>query len=126
MSYLQKSDGILYLEDGTRFYGKLWGDTGVKSVGELVFNTSLTGYQEIITDPSYAGQIVTMTNPLIGNTGINKDDWESPKVFCEGFVVHEMSEVSSNWRSSKSLQTLLEEEGVCSFRDRYTRFDDSS
>ncbi len=121
MSYLKKPDGILYLEDGTSFEGSLWGDTSQPAVGEVVFNTSLCGYQEILTDPSYCGQIVTMTNPLIGNTGINTDDRESCGVFCEGFVVHEISEVVSNWRSSCSLQELLEEEGICGISGVDTR-----
>ena len=70
--------------------------------GKLVFNTGMTGYQEILTDPSYAGQIVTLTYPLIGNYGINADDFESRRVQVEGFVVREAAETPSNWRSSRA------------------------
>ena len=96
-------EAILALEDGTIFKGKSFGASGER-YGEVVFNTSMTGYQEILTDPSYKGQIVTMTYPLIGNYGINKEDVESRKPFVEGFVVKEYSKIASNWRSEKSLE----------------------
>ena len=80
--------------------------------GEAVFNTSMTGYQEILTDPSYYGQIVCMTYPHIGNTGINLEDPESARSWCAGFVVHELSDVASNWRSRGDLETYLKENGI--------------
>jgi carbamoyl-phosphate synthase small subunit len=103
--------GRLALEDGTIFTGRAFGATG-KSVGEVVFNTSMTGYQEILTDPSYCGQIVTMTCPHIGNTGVNDDDLESGSVQVRGFVVREMSPVVSNYRSQTDLAKYLERAGV--------------
>lgn len=101
----------LYLEDGSLFIGESFGATG-ESMGELVFNTSMTGYQEILTDPSYYGQIVVMTYPLIGNYGINPEDFESinPKVF--GLVVREYAEFPSHWRENKSLDQYLAENNI--------------
>src|SRR5262244_3735335 len=96
----------LALEDGTVFTGRAFGATGT-SEGEVVFNTSMTGYQEILTDPSYEGQIVTMTYPLIGNTGINPEDVESRKPFLEAFVVRRLSELPSNWRTTETLDSYL-------------------
>lgn len=104
-------EAILALEDGKIFRGKSFGATGEK-YGEVVFNTSMTGYQEILTDPSYKGQIVTMTYPLIGNYGINKDDVESAHPFVEGFVVREYSKIASNWRSQGSLENYLRENNI--------------
>ncbi|MGB2266494.1 MAG: carbamoyl-phosphate synthase domain-containing protein, partial [Akkermansiaceae bacterium] len=88
---------ILALEDGRTFEGEAFGHTGT-TTGEACFNTSMTGYQEIITDPSYRGQIVTMTYPLIGNYGVNPEDSESSQPHVRGFVIGELSPVSSNWR----------------------------
>jgi carbamoyl-phosphate synthase small subunit len=96
----------LLLEDGRIFRGRGHGFQG-EAVGEVVFNTSMTGYQEILTDPSYEGQIVTMTYPLIGNTGINPEDVESRKPFLEAFVVRHMSPVPSNWRTTETLENYL-------------------
>jgi len=96
----------LLLEDGRVFRGKGHGFEG-EAVGEVVFNTSMTGYQEILTDPSYAGQIVTMTYPMIGNTGINPEDVESRKPFLEAFIVRRMSPIASNWRTTESLEDYL-------------------
>ena len=93
---------ILALEDGRTFEGEAFGHTGT-TTGEACFNTSMTGYQEIITDPSYRGQIVTMTYPLIGNYGVNPEDSESSQPHVRGFVIGELSPVSSNWRSRQSL-----------------------
>ena len=89
---------ILTLEDGTRFVGQSFG-AKVDVVGEVVFNTGMTGYQEVLTDPSYCGQIVTMTYPLIGNYGVNETDPESAKPQVSGFIVREVCETPSNWRS---------------------------
>src|SRR5438094_6937601 len=96
----------LLLEDGRLFRGSGHGFEG-EAVGEVVFNTSMTGYQEILTDPSYAGQIVTMTYPLIGNTGINPEDVESRKPFLEAFVVKRLSPLPSNWRTTETLDDYL-------------------
>lgn len=99
-------DGLLVLEDGVFFEGKAFGSSG-EAYGEVVFNTSMSGYQEILTDPSYCGQIVTMTYPLIGNYGVNKEDIESLKPHVSGFIVRENSIVSSNWRSNSDLESYL-------------------
>ncbi|MGE9294625.1 MAG: glutamine-hydrolyzing carbamoyl-phosphate synthase small subunit [Puniceicoccales bacterium] len=99
--------GILALEDGSVFRGKAFG-AAKTVVGEAVFNTSMTGYQEILTDPSYYAQIVTMTASQIGNYGINPEDEESDGPKVSGFVVRDLSPVSSNWRSTLSLPEYLE------------------
>lgn len=101
----------LALEDGSVFTGIHFGAKGT-SAGEVVFNTSMTGYQEILTDPSYKGQIVTMTYPLIGNYGINKDDQESGRPHVAGFVVKELSPVASNYRSGMTLDEYLKANGI--------------
>jgi carbamoyl-phosphate synthase small subunit len=97
---------ILALEDGRSFEGESFGATGTR-VGEICFNTSMTGYQEVLTDPSYRGQIVTMTYPLIGNYGVNALDQESQSPHVRGFVIEELSEQPSNWRSEMSLEDYL-------------------
>src|SRR3954453_8827301 len=101
----------LALEDGTVFTGRSFGAVGTTE-GEVVFNTSMTGYQEILTDPSYKGQIVTMTYPLIGNYGINRQDVESKKPHVAGFIVKELSPIHSNWRADMSLDEYLKENGI--------------
>jgi carbamoyl-phosphate synthase small subunit len=101
-----KRHATLLLEDGRVFRGEGHGFEG-EAVGEVVFNTSMTGYQEILTDPSYAGQIVTMTYPLIGNTGVNPEDVESRKPFLEAFIVKRLSPMPSNWRTTESLDEYL-------------------
>jgi len=113
-------EAILALESGKIFRGRSFGAKG-ESCGEVVFNTSMTGYQEIITDPSYKGQIVTMTYPLIGNYGVNKEDIESRRSFLEGLVVKEYSKVFSNWRASKSLGDYLEENNILGIEGVDTR-----
>jgi carbamoyl-phosphate synthase small subunit len=100
----------LALEDGSVWRGTAFGAPGTE-VGEVVFNTSLTGYQEILTDPSYAGQIVVMTAPQIGNTGVNPDDDEARQVFLSGFIVRELSPCVSNWRATQSLDGWLRDQG---------------
>jgi carbamoyl-phosphate synthase small subunit len=97
---------ILALEDGRIFEGESFGATGTR-VGEVCFNTSMTGYQEVLTDPSYRGQIVAMTYPLIGNYGTNALDQESREPQVRGFVIEELSEIPSNWRSESSLEDYL-------------------
>src|SRR5204863_296115 len=97
---------ILALEDGRHFEGESFGAVGTR-VGEICFNTSMTGYQEVLTDPSYRGQIVAMTYPLIGNYGTNSLDQESRSPHVRGFVIEELSEAPSNWRSEMSLGEYL-------------------
>ncbi len=101
----------LALADGRVFYGQAFGASGEIS-GEVVFNTSLSGYQEILTDPSYRGEIVTMTYPLIGNYGINREDVESSKPHLSGFIVKESCDTPSNWRSEMSLDVYLKENNI--------------
>ncbi|MBE3588493.1 MAG: glutamine-hydrolyzing carbamoyl-phosphate synthase small subunit [Thermoanaerobacteraceae bacterium] len=102
---------ILALEDGSVYTGRAFGARG-ESWGEVVFNTGMTGYQEILTDPSYCGQIVVMTYPLIGNYGINREDFEAKRSFVRGFVVREECDRPSNWRASYRLSDFLAREGV--------------
>jgi carbamoyl-phosphate synthase small subunit len=101
----------LALEDGSVFTGSAFGASGTAE-GEVVFNTSMTGYQEILTDPSYKGQIVTMTYPLIGNYGINREDVESKRPQVAGFVIKELSPVASNYRSHQTLDDYLRENNI--------------
>lgn len=96
----------LILEDGTVFTGEAFGSED-STVGEVVFNTGMTGYQEILSDPSYCGQIVTLTYPLIGNYGVNRDDFESIKPAISGFIVKEVADYPSNWRSELSLDEFF-------------------
>jgi carbamoyl-phosphate synthase small subunit len=110
----------LALEDGSVWRGAAFGASGTRP-GEVVFNTSLTGYQEILTDPSYAGQIVVMTAPQIGNTGINLDDDEARRVFLSGLLVRELSPCVSNWRASMSLSDWLSAQGVIGVTGMDTR-----
>lgn len=110
----------LILGDGSVFEGKALGATGT-TVGEVVFNTGMTGYQEILTDPSYAGQIVLLTYPLIGNYGINDDDFESDRIQPSGLIVREACEVPSNWRASRSIHQLLEDRGKVAIQGVDTR-----
>jgi carbamoyl-phosphate synthase small subunit len=110
----------LVLSDGAIYEGKPLGAEG-KTTGEVVFNTGMTGYQEILTDPSYAGQIVMLTYPLIGNYGVNEDDFESERLQPAGFVVREACERPSNWRSVKSLHQLLNERGMPAIQGVDTR-----
>jgi len=117
-----KSTGqaMLALEDGSVFRGRPFGASGTCE-GEVVFNTAMTGYQEILTDPSYKGQIVTMTYPLIGNYGINPQDVESRQPHVAGFVVKELSPVSSNYRSAMSLEEYLRKYNIIGIEGIDTR-----
>ena len=99
-------EGILLLEDGTQFKGRAFGAIGTK-VGEVVFNTAMSGYQEALTDPSYAEQILIMTYPHIGNTGVNSEDVESDQVWVHGFVAKRFQRTPSNHRSEESLEEYL-------------------
>jgi carbamoyl-phosphate synthase small subunit len=111
---------VLLLEDGTLFEGRAFGARGQKC-GEVVFNTSMTGYQEILTDPSYHEQIITMTYPLIGNYGTNKDDVESRRVFAHGFIVKENCPYPSNWRDENPLDDYLKRNNVVGLEGIDTR-----
>ena len=102
---------ILVLEDGTTLRGEGFGAHG-ETFGEMVFNTGMTGYQETLTDPSYAGQIVAMTAPHIGNTGVNDEDQESRRIWVSGYVVREPSRLASSWRARRGLDDELEAQGI--------------
>ena len=114
------SKAILYLEDGTSFFGQPLSMRG-ESAGEIVFNTAMTGYQEVLTDPSYAGQIVTMTYPLIGNYGVNEEDIESKKIHVKGFVVKEFCRTHSNYRATQSLIDYLNTNNIIAIEGIDTR-----
>lgn len=111
---------LLALEDGSVFRGQSIGSRGT-TVGEVVFNTAMTGYQEILTDPSYARQIVTLTYPQIGNTGVNQDDVESDRVWCAGLVIRQTPRRASSWRQQQTLPEYLAAEGVVAIEDVDTR-----
>tara|TARA_R110001592_G_scaffold321037_1_gene599282 strand:+ start:23798 stop:24943 length:1146 start_codon:yes stop_codon:yes gene_type:complete len=111
---------ILALEDGTVFKGIAIGAEGISS-GEVVFNTALTGYQEILTDPSYACQIVTLTYPHIGNTGVNTEDEESDGIFVAGLVIRDLPLLASNFRSEQSLDSYLKARNILGIADIDTR-----
>src|SRR5687767_2223657 len=104
MPNLEKA--ALVLADGTIFHGRSIGARGA-AVGEVVFNTAMTGYQEILTDPSYCRQIVTLTYPHIGNTGVNDEDQESTQVHAAGLVVRDLPRLHSNWRAQGDLSSYL-------------------
>ena len=111
---------ILALEDGSVFHGTAIGADGQTS-GEVVFNTAMTGYQEILTDPSYSRQIVTLTYPHIGNTGINPEDVESASIAAAGLVIRDLPLVASNFRSTQSLSDYLASQNVVGIADIDTR-----
>ena len=111
---------LLALADGTVFRGKGIGAEG-ESVGEVVFNTAMTGYQEILTDPSYTRQIVTLTYPHIGNTGINREDVESDRIYAAGLVIRDLPPLASNFRSERTLSDYLRSENVVAVADIDTR-----
>lgn len=103
---MEKRPAVLVLEDGRLFRGRAYGATGV-TTGEAVFSTGMTGYQETLTDPSYRGQIVVMTSPHVGNTGMNDEDAESRQIWVSGYVVRDPALAPSNWRSRRSLEDDL-------------------
>ncbi|HEV2332533.1 MAG TPA: carbamoyl phosphate synthase small subunit, partial [Gammaproteobacteria bacterium] len=111
---------ILALEDGTVFRGISIGAAG-KTVGEVVFNTAMTGYQEILTDPSYARQLVTLTYPHIGNTGVNAADRESAKAMAAGLIIRDLPLAMSNWRAEQTLSDYLKHEGLTAIAGIDTR-----
>ena len=114
------SEALLVLEDGTIFRGEGFG-ARTTVVGEVVFNTSLTGYQEVITDPSYRGQMVCMTLPHVGNTGVNAEDVESDRPQITAFIVREVSPVVSNWRANETLPAYLARHSIPGISEIDTR-----
>ncbi|NHZ63274.1 glutamine-hydrolyzing carbamoyl-phosphate synthase small subunit [Massilia genomosp. 1] len=115
-----RARATLALADGTLFEGSAIGAMGQAS-GEVVFNTAMTGYQEVLTDPSYARQIVTLTYPHIGNTGINSEDGESARVQAAGLIIRDLPLLASNFRSTQSLSDYLTAQGVVAIADIDTR-----
>ncbi len=115
-----KRPALLALEDGSLFFGEAIGGDG-QTVGEVVFNTAMTGYQEILTDPSYSQQIVTLTYPHIGNTGVNEDDEESSHIHAAGLIIRDLPLMASNWRSQMSLDQYLTKHGVVAIAGIDTR-----
>ena len=108
---LSAKPALLVLEDGRTFRGDAYGAVG-ETFGEAVFSTGMTGYQETLTDPSYHRQVVVMTAPQIGNTGVNDEDPESSRIWVAGYVVRDPSRVASNWRARRSLDSELESQGI--------------
>ena len=120
LSRVEGAEAMLALADGTVYKGTSCGAEG-ETAGEVVFNTSLTGYPEVLTDPSYKGQIVTMTYPLIGNYGLNEEDFESRGPMVEGFIVKEASPYPSSWRSKTGLSDFLRKHGIVGIQGIDTR-----
>jgi carbamoyl-phosphate synthase small subunit len=114
------TNALLVLEDGTTLHGTAFGADG-ETFGEMVFNTGMTGYQETLTDPSYCRQIVAMTAPHIGNTGVNDEDPESGRVWVSGYVVREPARLASSWRAQRDLDAYLKDQGVPGIAVRGTR-----
>jgi len=111
---------ILVLEDGRVFRGESYGATG-ETFGEAVFSTGMTGYQETLTDPSYHRQVVVMTSPHIGNTGMNDEDPESRRIWVSGYVVRDPARVPSSWRSTRTLDGELRDQGVVGISSPWPR-----
>jgi carbamoyl-phosphate synthase small subunit len=116
----KRAGAVLVLEDGTTFRGEAYGSVG-ETFGEAVFSTGMTGYQETLTDPSYHRQVVVMTAPHVGNTGVNPEDDESDRIWVSGYVVRDPSRTYSNWRADGSLEERLATEGVVGICDLDTR-----
>ncbi|MCB1977200.1 MAG: carbamoyl-phosphate synthase small subunit, partial [Nitrosomonas sp.] len=119
----QRQPAILALADGTVFHGVSIGAEGA-ATGEVAFNTAMTGYQEILTDPSYCRQIITLTYPHIGNTGVNPEDIESghlDKVYASGLVIRDLPLLASSWRKTQTLSDFLLERQVVAIADIDTR-----
>jgi carbamoyl-phosphate synthase small subunit len=117
---MTQQQALLVLEDGTTLHGTAFGADG-ETFGEMVFNTGMTGYQETLTDPSYCRQIVAMTAPHIGNTGVNDEDPESGQVWVSGYVVREPARLASSWRATRDLDAYLRAENVPGIAVRGTR-----
>ena len=118
----QTTPALLALADGSIFHGVSIGIEG-STVGEVVFNTALTGYQEILTDPSYCRQIVTLTYPHIGNTGVNEEDVEAAKVHAAGLIIKDLPVRVSNFRATMTLSQYLQRENVVAMADALPGFD---
>jgi len=118
--HVSNAPALLVLEDGRTFRGQAYGAAG-ETFGEAVFATGMTGYQETLTDPSYHRQVVVMTAPHIGNTGMNDEDPESSRIWVAGYVVRDPSRVPSSWRSRRSLDQSLRDQGVVGISDIDTR-----
>ena len=117
---MTSNQAVLVLEDGRVFRGQSYGATG-ETVGEAVFATGMTGYQETLTDPSYRRQVVVMTAPHIGNTGVNDEDAESERIWVAGYVVRDPARRPSSWRSRRSLEEALVDQGVVGIQGIDTR-----
>jgi len=117
---LTTPNAVLVLEDGSRYEGRAYGAEGT-TFGEIVFATGMSGYQETLTDPSYAGQIVLMTAPHIGNTGMNDQDMESRRIWVAGYAVRDASRIVSNFRAERSLDNDLDHEGIVGIQGIDTR-----
>ncbi|MGC5616898.1 glutamine-hydrolyzing carbamoyl-phosphate synthase small subunit [Georgenia sp. Z1491] len=116
----ERTPALLVLEDGTTYRGSAWG-AGGRTLGEIVFSTGMTGYQETLTDPSYHRQIVVMTTPHVGNTGVNDEDDESDRVWVAGYVLRDAARRSSSWRATGGLEARLTAEGVVGICEVDTR-----
>ena len=116
----RRARALLVLEDGRTFEGEAYGHRG-ETFGEAVFSTGMTGYQETLTDPSYHKQVVVMTAPHIGNTGVNDEDPESRRIWVAGYVVRDPARIPSNWRSRKPLEDQLDDDGVVGISGLDTR-----
>ncbi len=116
----QSAPALLALADGTLFQGRAIGALG-QSTGEVVFNTAMSGYQEILTDPSYCRQIITLTYPHIGNTGVNPEDWEAKTIHAAGLVIRDLPRLASNFRSTQDLSAYLREQNIVGIADLDTR-----
>ena len=114
------SRALLVLEDGSVFVGRAYGARGL-ATGEVVFNTAMSGYQEVLTDPSYHGQLVAMTAPQIGNTGVNEQDSESEAPHVRGFIAREFARRPSNWRTTQSLEDYMSAHNVVGIHGIDTR-----
>ncbi|MFT0847116.1 glutamine-hydrolyzing carbamoyl-phosphate synthase small subunit [Actinomycetaceae bacterium L2_0104] len=119
-SFFDRDPAVIVLEDGTAFRGFAYGSRG-RSLGEIVFSTGMTGYQETFTDPSYHRQIIVMTAPHIGNTGVNQEDPESDRIWASGIVVRDPARRASNWRATGELEDALAEQGIVGISDVDTR-----
>ncbi|HYO85312.1 MAG TPA: carbamoyl-phosphate synthase domain-containing protein, partial [Dermatophilaceae bacterium] len=117
---LDRTPAVLLLEDGRAFHGRAYGAIG-STVGEAVFATGMTGYQETLTDPSYHRQVVVMTAPHVGNTGVNDQDDESARIWVAGYVVRDPALRPSNWRATGTLEDDLLAQGIVGISDIDTR-----
>ena len=117
---MDRGDAVLVLEDGFALTGKAFGASG-RTLGEVVFSTGMTGYQESLTDPSYHRQILVMTAPHIGNTGMNTTDPESNQIWVAGYVVRDPARRASNWRAESDLEDELVRHGIVGICDVDTR-----